>query len=336
VSAPGGTRHALRFGAALRYFWTSRRAGEEVANLFGPVLARPEARSDLKLYVDAALTVLDGRSTAAARPALRFGEQVVEAAREAGDPRLLAEALGQLCGLYYFAGEPGRGSPFGAEAVQLARQAGDDVLLGITIMGYLLCQDLIDPADAWRLYAEGIACAQRSGDRQTAHVLHNNAAVHAIRAGDFAAARAHLLETAQAGAEIGQRNDAVPVNMGWVLRHEQDSEAARTMFESGLRISRRTGDSYVMAYCSLGLACTLGDLGDLRRAAEMHGVARAFGGRLGGPWQQPEEQYRHESIEQIRAQLGAEQFDAAYRRGMRLTFDDAVTLALGPVGEAAA
>ncbi|HEY2507544.1 MAG TPA: adenylate/guanylate cyclase domain-containing protein [Streptosporangiaceae bacterium] len=336
VGADGGTSQALRFGAALRTYWTSRRAGADVASLFAPVLARPEARSDLTLYARAALTVMDGQSFTAGLGALQLGEDVLHVARQVGDRRLLIEALGQLCGMHYFAGEPEQGIPYGVQAVELARRLGDDALLAGSIMEYLLCLDVTNPADASPLYREGIACAQRCGDRKLAHVLHNNASVHAIRAGDFAGARAHLLQAVETGADIGQANDAVPINLGWVLRHEQDTEGARATFETGLRKGRRIGDRYHMAYCILGLACTVGDQGDWQQAAELHGVAQAFADRLGAPWQDPEELYRRESIERIRARLRAAEFDATYHRGMGLSFDDALTLALGPVRQAAA
>ncbi len=329
ASAPDGTRQLLRLGAALRRYWTSRSTSEAAAGLLRPVLARPEARSDLRLFVAAAMSTLDATTAAGVAAALGFGQEVIGLARQAGEPGLLIEALAGLAGMYYFAGEPGRGIPLGAEAVALARQTGDDVLLGTSIMGHAMCLGLTDPDEAERLYAEAIAGTLRSGDRLTAYLLHNNAGVLAIRAGDFAAARAHLQEAAAASAEIREENHVVPVNLGWVLRHEQDAPAARAMFEDGLRMSRRLGDRYGLSYCSLGLACTAADLGDWRRAAELHGAAQAFCDRLGGPWQDPEGRFRQESIEAIRARLGPAGFDAAYARGAALSFDDAVALALG-------
>jgi tetratricopeptide (TPR) repeat protein len=277
ASSPDSTNQSLRFGAAMRRYWTSRNAAEEAADLLTPVLQRPDARSDLKLFVAAALTAVDLCRGSDLQGALRLGNEVIELARQANEPRLLIEVLAGICGMYYFAGEPEKGIPLGAEAVELARQVGDDVLLGTSIMGYLLCRDITNPEDAEQLYAEGIASTQRSGDLLTDYLLHNNASVHAIRAGDFAAARAHLTEAARASAQIGEHHHVLPVNMGWVLRHDRESEAAREMFASGLRMSRRVGDKPGLAYCTLGLACIAGDVGDSRLAAALHGVALALG-----------------------------------------------------------
>jgi predicted ATPase/class 3 adenylate cyclase len=333
---PDGTSRVLRLGAVLRRYWVSRTDGEAVAGLIRPVLERPGARSDHRLFVDAAITVMDATRGLDVQAALEYGERVVAEARQLGEPSLLIEALAVYCGLYYFAGEPEQGAAFGAEAVALARRTGDDVLLGSSITGYLLSLDMTDPDAAEQFYAEGIACTQRSGDRLMARVLHNNASVHALRAGDVAAARAHLAEAGQAGAEVGDRSGLVPVNMGWVLRQERDPEAARATFQDGLRRSRRTGDRYGLAYCSLGLACVAGDLDDWHQSARLHGAAQAFFDQLGGPWQDPEGRYREDSIAAVRRHLGDAQFHQACADGLTLSFDDAIALALSGAPQAAA
>jgi predicted ATPase/class 3 adenylate cyclase len=335
AGAPGGTRQVLRLGAALRRFWISRVGGGAVAGLLGPVLEQPDARADLRLFVAAANTITDAHRSGGPPQGLQLGAEVIKLARQVGEPRLLIDALGTHCGMFYFAGEPERGLPFGAEAVEVARRTGDDVLLGESLVGYLMCLDLTDPDAAKELYAEGYAATQRSGDRLMEYLLHNNASVRAIRDGDFAAAREHLRRAAEASAEIGEENHVVPVNLAWVLRHEHDIEGARDMFESALRTSRRIGDTDGLAYCSLGLACTAGDMGDWYRAAELHGFAQTCLDRQRGRWQQPEGQYRLDSMAAGREHLGGPRFDEAYARGAALNFHDAMDLALNAHAEAA-
>jgi len=61
----------------------------------------------------------------------------------------------------------------------------------------------------------------------------------------------------------------------------------------------------------------------------LHGVAHAFLDPIRQPWEDLEAGYRRDSLDQVRAHLGQEQFDLAYARGMALQPDQALDLASG-------
>ena len=326
---PGATRQVLRFGVALRHYWIARSRDGEAAGLLLPVLERPEAAAHPELFAAALVTAAFSARDAGLPAAGQLAERAVELARRLGDDRLIIEALSALCAYYYFAGQPGRGFPLGQEAVERARQLGDDFLLGVSLLCWLLTSDLMTPARAG-LFSEAIAATERSGDQLRNYRLHNNAAVHALDAGDTAAARAHLDQAAEAMQAIGQDNDPrVPTNRGWVLRQENDTEGARPMFEAALRVSRRNGDRSGLAYASLGLACLAADHGDWPRAAGLHGAAQAFIDQIAEPWQEPEARYRRDSLHKVRTSFGEEQSGRAYAKGTALSLDQALGLALG-------
>jgi len=293
------------------------------------VLDRPEARADRRLFAAALVTAATVGCRVGIARARQLGEQAVTLARRLNDDRLLIDALATLGFVCHLAGDPKRGLPLGREAVQRARQLGDDVLLGMSLTNCLLCEALIDPAHAGPLFTEAIACTQRSGDYLFASFVNNNAGVYALRAGDIPAARAYLQHAAEAMREIGGEIIDLPVNTGWVQRHDHDPDGARSSFAAALRISRHIGDRSGIAYASLGLACLAADAGDWRRAAILHGVAQAFLGPTGQPWEELEARYRQDSLAQIRARLGQEQFEPAYSRGMALSFGEALDLASG-------
>jgi predicted ATPase/class 3 adenylate cyclase len=329
ADGPDGTARVLRFGAALQRYWSVREDEEDAREVLLPVLERPEARADPRLFGAASITAMDAISSNNRAAARRLGEQTVELARQLDDDRLLIEALSLLCGAFYFCGEAEKGLPLGEEAVERARRLGDDVLLGGALMHYLLASDLIDPVRSEQLFAEAVACTERTGDRLVAYNLHNNLGVHALRVGDLPAARAHLELAAAIMPEIGEKSHHVTVNLGWVLRQENDADGARAKFEASLRMSLRNGERVGVPYSSLGLACVAGDEDDWYRAAEVHGAAQAFLDRIGEPWQEPEARYRRESLDQLRAHLGGGQLDRAYGAGNVLSFDDALDLVLG-------
>jgi predicted ATPase/class 3 adenylate cyclase len=326
---PAGTEHALRFAIALRHYWTARVVDERALALLAPVLERPDARADQAQYAAASVAAMVAARTIDLPLARQFGDRAVGLARELGDDRLLVEALWLLADFCYFAGDSEIGMPLGTEAVERARRLGDDVLLGASLMAYLLCAGAINinPAASEELLAEAVACTERSGDLLTKYVLHNNAGVHALRAGDLSGARDHLEQAAAIMPVIGEKSHHVAVNLGWVARQQDDPAGAVSRFETGLRQSRRAGERPGLAYASLGLACAAADLGDWQRAAELHGVAQAFLDRLTEPWQDLEETYRRDSLAKVRAALGGDEFDRAYSRGAALSFDDAFSLA---------
>jgi predicted ATPase len=326
---PDGTARLLGYGVALRGYWIARSRCREALGLLLPVLDRPEARADLGLYGAALVTAGCVAPLVDIGPARQYGGQAVELARQLGDEGLLADAVGTLSAVHFFAGEPDRGLELAREAVDRARRLGDDLLLGRSLMVCLLSGDLIEPDQSARLLGEAIACTDRSGNELLRSHLHNNAAVAAMRAGDFRAARAHLDQAVQAAQATGTQNPATAVNLGWAQREDGTPEQARSSFQACLRIALRSGETPIIACAILGLGCTAGDLGDLDRSAFLHGVAQAFLHRSGEPWQDLEARYRRDSMARVRARLGDEPFDRAYAQGTALSADEALSAALG-------
>ena len=324
---PGGTQQVLRLAVGLDRYWMARSVGAEALAPLTPALERPDARADPVLFGHALIVATLVSRVSDIASARRYGEQAVEFARQLDDSRLLIEALAVLASVYYFAGEAERGLPLGQEAVERARPLGDDVLLAEALSGYVMCIDLVDPVRSGELFDEAIACTERSGDLLFACIMHNNAGVHALRVGDIPAARAHLEAAAQAAQATGESSDSVAINLGWVRRQDGDHDAARSSFQAALRMSRRSGQRFDIAYAVVGLACLAADAGEWSQACVLHGVAQATLDRTGEPWQEPEAGYRRESLAQVRAHLGQEQSERDYARGMALSPDAVLDLA---------
>jgi predicted ATPase/class 3 adenylate cyclase len=334
---PDGTAVVLRLGVALGWrYWWARNRQQEGFGLLVPVLRRPDADADADpaLFAAALITAAIVASLIDLPTARQLAEQAVQVARQLGDERLLSRALAALCGAYYFAGQLEAGLPFGQESVERARRLGDDELLAWSLMTYLMIIGTIHPARSLPLFAEAIACTERSGDHLTNSVLHSNASGAAEAAGDIPAARAHLEAAAQAAQQIGYEHALVQANLGGVLRAERDLDGARSAFEASLRIGRRNGDNWNMAGAILGLACLAGDAGDWDRAAALHGAAQTLQDRTGHPWQKGAARDRRDSLDQARAHLGDEQLERAYAQGMALSLEKALDLALPKAGPA--
>lgn len=113
------------------------------------------------------------------------------------------------------------------------------------------------------------------------------------------------------------------------LPHRLVDDGARASFEAALRIIRGSGYMFDLAYASLGLACVAADLGDPRRAAELHAAAQGLLDRMGEPWPEPEARYRRDGLHKVATSLGREQFQRAYAKGTALSLDKALALAPG-------
>jgi hypothetical protein len=331
---PDGTALVLRLGVALDRYWRARSREQQAIGLLVPVLRRPDARADPALFGAALVTATRVNLFIDVPAARQLAEQAVEVARRLGDDRLLIKALGALGAACFFAGELEAGLPFGQESVERARSLGHDVLLGRSLMLYLMTIETIDPARSPPLYAEAVACTERSGDHLINAFLQGNVGELALSAGDIPAARAHLEAAVQAARQIGWEHTYATLRLGVVQRAEGDLDGARSTFEAELRISRRNGDNLSLATGCLHLACVTGDAGDWDRAATLHGVAQAFVDRMGSPWQELEARYRQDSLAQARARLGDEQLARAYAQGMALSLDQALDLALRRSGPA--
>ena len=323
---PDGTARVLRFSVALCKYWAARSREEEAAGLLMPVLSRPDAAADPALFAEALVVAACHTRCTDMPTGLRLAEKAAEVAGGLGDDRLIALSCEELCSAYHFAGQPERARPLGAEAVQRARQLGDDVLLGESLDAYALA---VGAAASGPLYAEAFACTERSGNLATRRTLHNNAGWIALAMGDIPGARAHLEAAIRDAKAAGSPCLDASLNLGLVLRAEHDPGGARSALQQALRISRRAGDKRNMAAAILGLACVAGDLGDWPQAAALHGAAQALRDQTGIPWDRFDAPYRQESLDQAGAALGDEQFHRAYTRGMALSFDQAIDLALG-------
>jgi len=325
ASRPGGTAQVLRFSVALERYWAVRDRDGEAALLVG-VLRRPEAAADPALFAEALVVAAELTQVTDLPTSLRLAQQAHQVASALGDNRLLVMACRQLSSAYGTAAEWELAWQLGQESVERARTLGDDVLLGESLAAYA---SAARTDECWPLFAEAIACAERTGDLGTAATIHNNAGFIALVLGDIPAARAHLEAAIRAAEVLGFPHLYALANLAEVLRAEHDLEGARSGFEDVVRGSRRTGDKYGLSGAFLGLGCLAADLGDWHRAAVLYGAEHALMDQVGAPWDPFDARRRQESLDQARAALGDQQLQRAYTRGKALSFDQAIDLAIG-------
>jgi predicted ATPase/class 3 adenylate cyclase len=330
AAEPDGTSQVLRFGIALWRYWIARYRIEEAAGLLVPVLRRPEAAADPVVFAEALLAAAPTDFTDIPT-SLQLAQQADQIARGLGDNRLLVRTCLALCQAYSQAGDWERAGPLGLESVERARELGDDVLLGRSLLAHASSSW---PDESGPLYAEAIACAERSGDLHTSLAVHNDAGFHGLQTGDIPAARAHLEAALRAAAAVGMPHPLALGNLAEVMRAEGDRDGARSGFEEVVRMSRRDGDKWALAGAIFGLGSLAADLGDWHRAAVLHGAGVALLNQIGARLAPSDEFRREEDLNHARAAIGDEQLQQAYTHGLALCLDQAIDLALRKAGSA--
>jgi predicted ATPase/class 3 adenylate cyclase len=321
---PDGTSQVLRFGIALWRYWSARYRFEEAAGLLVPVLGRPEAAADPAVFAEALLAAAPTDFTDTPT-SLQLALQADQVARGLGDSRLLVRTCLALCQAYSQAGEWELAWPLGKESVERARELGDDVLLGRSLLWHASSSP---PDESGPLYAEAIACAERSGDLYTSLAVHNDAGFLGLQTGDYPAARFHLEAALRAAEAIGVPHPLALGNLAEVVRAEGDPDGARSGFEDVVRMSRRVGFKWALAGAMLGLGCLAADLGDWQRTAILHGANQTLLSQIGARLAPFDECRCQESLDHATAALGGEQFQQAYAHGMALSLDQAIDFAL--------
>jgi tetratricopeptide (TPR) repeat protein len=115
-------------------------------------------------------------------------------------------------------------------------------------------------------------------------------------------------------------------NLGLVAHARGDHAEARELFARGLTLAYEQGAADLAAECLVGLAATLGAVGDVRAAARMLGVAEGLMGRGGYSSWLAEARLREEALAGVRAELEPGVLDALLAEGRATSLADAMAV----------
>lgn len=280
----------LRLTVALSRFWYVRGYLAEARRRIEEALAdaddEPIALVRRVLTAGGAIALLQGDYAAA----VTFSERALEAARETGDPLLVANALSNLGAIALAAGDHGRAAAALEEAVPLARDVGDARILALAV------NNLGD-------------LALTTGDHARARTLLEESHALLVARGDTAnIARSHF-------------------NLGAAALMLDEHETAERHFHEGLDLADETGDQEDLAWCLEGLAAVAVRRSDGERASVLVGVASALLERMGADFK-PFERHLHEQTS-IRAEglCGPARHRDALERGASLALSEALAVA---------
>ena len=317
----------LRLGTALASFWHYRGYGVEGAVRLGAHLDRAREATLLpgRALIGAGLLLAVTGDYGAA---IDCGNEALAIARNAGDDRLVAEALKVFAVTHYRKGEFGEALPLIEEGLGIARLLGAEHLVGDLLSMEGVALDQTDQ-DGLPAYKEALDLFRRVGNGIRASSVLNNIACRELEAGDLDDAVIHLGEALDAAQQLGDRElvSYVLGNLGLASYLKGDTAAARERFVESLDMARRNGYQSQLGYALLGVALTSTGDGDLTGASTLHGFIDAFFDELGEEFQAPESVLREEDQMRLRSLLGDADFESAYSAGGALKYEDAIGIA---------
>jgi predicted ATPase/DNA-binding SARP family transcriptional activator len=345
LAEPGRTREVLRMGAALYYFlWTRcHRYGMDAVRSAlarpGPVAAADRARA--LIFVGSAwASSLGWDSQTERRAGVEWLYQGLELARAVGDQALTAYALAQIGWVAEGLGEHAAATRCAEEAFEIARSLDDQWLLG-SVLGSLgtVATEASEKKAFWE---QGAAHLRRVGDFALGSVHLVSRAVLELEDERFEQAASLFEEAIDLCDEIGAL-----LHLYWAWGALGEARLLQQKYEDAALCSRRAlvglrrlGLRDLAVSRLIDVACCASRLGKLAEAVQLAGAYDVMHSPYLRPAGTPgrsnrfekltllEEKLRDDSREYLRQVLGDDDFDSNYATGGRLTFDEAVDLAV--------
>jgi tetratricopeptide (TPR) repeat protein len=247
-------------------------------------------------------------------------------------PPIRADALSGLAVLAYRQGALDVATAAWQESLELYRELGDStgVARSVGELGSVAVAEG-DYERAAELYEESAALFRADGDTMRLASVIGNLGAIANMQGDYVRGRELCEEALALQREVGAKDDVALTlqNLGRVALHEQRLTDAVALLQESLELSRELGYREMIAYGLEGSAELDTALGHDERAALLLGAADALFEELGVALQDDDRETYERVVEELRARLGSDAFDAARAVGRGLRMEEAIGEALG-------
>lgn len=195
----------------------------------------------------------------------------------------------------------------------------------------VVTRSLRDFDSAEKLYSAGAAIRREIGDPALSASL-SNLGILSLDRGEADRAEELLEEVMRLDRAKGDDwgMACTSNNLGFVNLQQGDTVAARRRIGEGIRSFVRLGDLDGAAEGLEATACVDAAEGQPIRAARITGAADSLRRSLGIPLGPLDREYLERWLDQAQAALGATAFRLHWSEGAEMTFDQAITYALGP------
>jgi tetratricopeptide (TPR) repeat protein len=266
--------------------------------------------------------------------AVEAGEECIPLARQVGDLRLLSICLAFTGSAKGFLGETEGALAYLEEAVSLARRHGKGFELGIalrtlaTLIG--IAHGDFKTAEAYE--AEAFALAKGNADNWWGSTMSLvTSARGAVMRGDYASARAYLIECLPAFEQMGDvhRINMVYSELAHLDRYEGRYQEAAAAYRKTILAWQRLGHRAAVAHQLESFGFIAQRQGESGRAARLLGAADSLRGKINIPMYPAERAEYEEALEHLRSGMEAGEFDTGWNEGRAMTMEEAIEYARG-------
>jgi predicted ATPase/class 3 adenylate cyclase len=262
---------------------------------------------------------------------LPFARRAVELARQAGDRRLLAFALGFLGSSTLFLGNAAEAEPLLRESVEVAQEDGRPYAgMSLGMLGQAIA--IRDPESelAGQYMSDGAALMEQSGDRWMSNMAQMGLGFGALRRGDLEDARARFAALIPLFQELGDRHrvNMVKSELAHIERHEGRLDKAESAYRETILQWKRLGHRAAVAHQLESFAFIAHRREDRLRAARLYGAAESLRERIAIAMTPIEQAEYDADVARLRAATDERDFAAAWNEGRAMTLEQAVAFAL--------
>ncbi len=248
-----------------------------------------------------------------------------------GSDQVRAKALHEAGGLAIYQGDYTAALPLLEESATLSERLGDHpgVALSTCYLGFAA----LFSGDFERAEAR----FRNSLDRSRRHGYEYGIAFTLLGIGllasfrdDHRSARRAYEESLSLHVKLGDAwgASAVRNDLGWLDLEESEYQRATERFREGLHRYQELGDRAQIADTLDGLAAAAAERGQGERAVRLWSAIDAVRGTLVAPRSRPDAEDRERRLRHLRSGMDADLFRQLWEEGRRLTFDQAIVLAL--------
>jgi len=281
---------AARLAAAIRSLWTTHGHLHEGRSWSAQVLSRNQDMPDAIRWE--ILTVYGNLSQFQGdlEQAQVSYEESLAVSTRSGDKLQKSQSLRGLAALAYMRGDFELAKSLIGQALELSREANDEFGLAAS---YARLADIANAEDDFEtardLSAKALAIYRKLDYKEGISAKLNNLGVAVFALGDYEEARKCFDEALTTAVELGEKINT------------------RLIFD--------------------GFGALAAERGEFNKAAQLSGVAETLGASIGYAREPAERRFRDSYLEKIKAALGDDAYNAAYREGLKLSLEDAAQLA---------